>query len=287
MRESRKAREQQRAEAQHRRGHAQADGRPETRLPGPAVRAAGLHEVVNAVVHRLAHQRGTEAGGDGEHETVHLPHHHQARERAAHRRHQREQQRAPAPEHKPQQHADADGAGQGEPRHVGFDGRARLHREHAGAGQLEPQSAWRGHRQLVEHRLHARSGLGLPVRVGACRPGLQQEQRALAVARGPDAIGHGRLSLRLPAHQHLECLARGVGRELCLERQPGRRGHDVDRVEDGLAQAVVREALFVHHRAERVAVALQHGEFAVEGVEFTVLHRHEVRVGREALAQSA
>ncbi len=34
-------------------------------------------------------------------------------------------------------------------------------------------------------------------------------------------------------------------------------------------------------------MALQQREFVVEGVEFAVLHRHEVGVGGEAFAQGA
>ena len=66
LRQTRKARQEQRGKAGDRRQHAEPDGGPETLDPALPILALllGLHEQVDRIIHRLADQRGAKSQGN-------------------------------------------------------------------------------------------------------------------------------------------------------------------------------------------------------------------------------
>ena len=140
LRQSRKARRQQRGKAADRGQHAQADGPPQRALGGIAA-APRLHEQVDRVIDRLADQRDPKAQRNAMHHAKPQRHRRDAGQRARGDRQQSEQQRRQRAVHQQQQRHDQRGAEQRQPHRLMLDGGARIDREHRGTAEQQTRRA--------------------------------------------------------------------------------------------------------------------------------------------------
>ena len=286
--EAGKAGKKQRAEAGGRGQHTEPDGRPEALLPVGQAVAAGLHEVINRVIHRLADQRRAETDGDAEYRAVGQADRDDAGQRAGNHRQQAEAEQAQRAIDEEQYGNDGQRADRRQAADFALDRRPRIDREQAGAGQLQAGAGnalpLRGFGELGADQLDR---VFLAVGVGAERRGLDQQHRPFAVVRGPDAGLAVRLRAGIEAAQQFEHFAGRIARQQGFEHHAKRRGQAVDAVGNALFQAVDRKAFGCHGRAEQIAVAEEEIAVGRLAVALAVLYRDKFGHFAESTAQLA
>ena len=283
-----KAREKQGGKAGNRGQHAEPDGRPEAFAPGIDTHPAGLHEVVDRVIDRLADQRRAEADGDTEDRAVGQADRDNAGQCAGDDGQQAEREQPERAIDEEQHGNDRHAADQRQLAHLVLDRCPRIDREQAGPGERQAGLAQAARRAALGELLaNQLDGGFLPVGIGAEGAGLDQQHGAFAIARGPDAGAAVRLGAGIELAENGDQFTGRVAGEQRLEHHAGRRGQQVDAVGDGLFQTIGRETFRRDLRTEQVAVLEQEIAVGRLAVAFAVLDRGEFGPLDEPAAQVA
>ena len=271
LRQPRKAGKHQRGKAEHRSQHAQPDGGPETLRPGStACSPAGahtprLHEVIDAVVHRLADQRGAEPHGNAMHHPEHQTHGRNAHHHRREHRHQTHADRPRGTVDQQQQRQHRQKTGHRQARGFAADGVARIDGKHRRPGKQQLDRLQRRILRLnVGKRLsHRAQRLLLGIRIGAGRARLRHQDGPLSVPGRPHTTPARPVGAVQLIHQRQQ-LAGRVTRKEFLEQHAGRGAQHVDGLRDGLAQPLHAEMPVLDGRAEQIAVLEQEDTVLLE-----------------------
>ena len=286
LRQTRKAREDQRREADQRGEEAEPHRRPALALPAccRARAAVRLHEVVDRVVDSFADQRRAEAERHAVDLAEDEAHGGDAREYARRDRNDGDGERTQRGEGDQQQGDDEHRAEHGEPLDLALDAGPRRDREAAGAGDHEAKPRRGG---AVESSADRGDCALLAVEVSAVGGGRRDEHGARRAARDPDAVlAFGRVRRR-ERFGDAQGLAGRVAIEDRLQQRAGRRAEQRHGVVDRVAQSRRREPARVDGRAERVAMREEESAGVGPGRGVAVVDRREELAGAQLRGEPA
>ena len=228
----------------------------------PSGGIARLHQVIDAEVDGLADQGGAKANRDGVDRAKAQRHGRDGHQDARHHRQQPHQQRARRAVDRQQQRHHQHGADQRQALDFAFDDAARGHGKVGRAGHGERK----GSVAFDARKFGVGAGQHLLLRIGVCAGGAQHghEQGALPIGRAQHTgLGVGVGAGRGQAVEHMQHFCRGVARQQGLEQAAGGRGQQLQRLAQGLGEALRGERFGRDAVAQRVAVGHQEGAIAV------------------------
>ncbi len=125
----------------------------------------------------------------------------------------------------------------------------------------------------------------LGIGIGAGGPGLDQQQGARTVGRGPGAIDHRGLPFALELAEQLHHFAGRIAWQQGFDHQAGRRGEQVDALAQSRMQSIHAEALGCHGRTQQIAV-VEKISLVTRGTHgLAVVDTHKRRIEAQVLRQ--